>query len=144
MGVCHVLGTGAYLGLPSMIGRKVMIKSVLQEILAYVITWEKLTCTKKEGGLGFRDLRTFIMEMVAKQGWFLMSKLHALVSRIFKARYFPKTSFFDANIGYNPSFIWRGIWKVREVLTLGYRWSIGGGSNIKVMNEPWLRGGEGE
>ncbi|XP_058725499.1 uncharacterized protein LOC131596772 [Vicia villosa] len=82
------------------------------------------------------------MAMVDKQGWFLMSKPHALVSKIFKARYFPKTSYFDASLGYNPSFVWRRFWKAREVLTLGCKWSIGDDSSIKVMNAPWLRDGE--
>ncbi|XP_058784642.1 uncharacterized protein LOC131659471 [Vicia villosa] len=204
VGVRHVLGTGNYLGLPSLIGRskketfsfikdriwkrvnswrgrslskagkETMIKSVLQAILTYIMSvfllpdgvideiekminsfwwggganskgirwmsWDKLTCLKAEGGLGFRGFKAFNMAMVAKQGWFIMSNPQALVSRIFKARYFPRTSFFDATLGYNPSFVWRGVCKAREVLTLVCRWSIGDGSNIKVMNEPWLRG----
>ncbi|XP_058761402.1 uncharacterized mitochondrial protein AtMg00310-like [Vicia villosa] len=69
------------------------------------MSWDKLTCLKEEGGLGFRDFKAFIMSMVAKQGWFIMSNPEALVSRIFKARYFPRTSFFDATLGYNPSFV---------------------------------------
>ncbi|XP_058783149.1 uncharacterized protein LOC131657807 [Vicia villosa] len=204
MGVRHVLGTGIYLGLPSLIGRskkatfsfvkdriwkrinswrgrylsragkETMIKSVLQAIPTYIMSifllpdgvvddiekminsfwwgggsngkgirwmsWDNLTVSKEEGGLGFRDFRAFNMAMVAKQGWFIMSNPQALVSRVFKARYFPRTTFFDATLGYNPSFVWRGIWKAREVLMLGCRWSIGDGSKIKVMQEPWLRG----
>ncbi|XP_058766956.1 uncharacterized protein LOC131640587 [Vicia villosa] len=131
MGVCHVLGTGNYLRLPSMIrrskkatfsyikdriwkeinswkgrslskaGKELMIKSILQVIPTYVMsmyiipdgviddiekmlnsfwwgwgsnnnkgirwmTWEKLTCSKTEGGFGFRDLKAFNMAMVAK------------------------------------------------------------------------------
>ncbi|XP_058733181.1 uncharacterized protein LOC131604778 [Vicia villosa] len=104
------------------------------------MSWDKLTNTKKEGGLGFRYLKAFNMAMVAKQGWNLISKPHTLVSKNFKARYYPNTSFFDANIGFNPSFVWRSLWKAREVLMLGCRWSIGDGSQIMAMNEPWLRG----
>ncbi|XP_058741819.1 uncharacterized protein LOC131614217 [Vicia villosa] len=78
--------------------------------------------------------------MVAKQGWNMLAKPHSLVSRVFKARYFPRTSFLKSSLGYNPSFVWRSLWKSREVLTLGCRWSIGDGSNIMVMNEPWLQG----
>jgi hypothetical protein len=207
MGVRQVLGTGTYLGLPSMVGRskratfayikdriwrkinswrirplskagkEVMIKSVLQAIPAYVMSiyllpdslineierminafwwgggnnnkgirwlaWDKLTCLKEEGGLGFRDFQLFNMAMVAKQGWNFISKLTYLVARIFKARYFPHTSFTNSHLGNNPSFVWRSIWKSRQVLLLGCRWRIGDGSNIKVMNEPWLREEEG-
>ncbi|XP_058750421.1 uncharacterized mitochondrial protein AtMg00310-like [Vicia villosa] len=102
------------------------------------MAWDRLTNSKKEGSLGFRDFRAFNMAMVAKQGWFIMN--HPLVSIFFKARYFPKTSFFEANLGYNPSFVWRSIWKAREVLMLGCRWSVGDGSQIKIMHEPWIRG----
>jgi hypothetical protein len=63
----------------------------------------------------------------------------SLVARLYKARYFPKTSFLDSNIGNNPSFAWRSIWRARQVLLLGCRWQIGNGSKISVMNEPWLR-----
>jgi hypothetical protein len=190
MGVRHVLGTGTYLGLPSMVGRskkatfayikdriwrkinslrsrplskagkEVMIKSVLQSIPAYVMSiyllpdslineierminafwwgggnnnkgirwfaWDKLACSKEDGGLGFRDFQMFNMAMVAKQGWNFISKPTSLVARVFKARYFPHSSFTNASLGNNPSFVWRSIWKSRQVLLLGCRWRIGG------------------
>ncbi|XP_058767237.1 uncharacterized protein LOC131640887 [Vicia villosa] len=106
------------------------------------MAWDRLACSKKVGGLGFRDFRAFNIAMVAKQGWFIMSHPQALVSIFFKARYFPNTSFFEANLGSNPSFVWRSIWKARDVLMLGCRWSIGDGSQIKVMQEPWIRGND--
>ncbi|KAK2410575.1 hypothetical protein QL285_045934 [Trifolium repens] len=150
MGVRHVLGTGTYLGLPSMIGRKkkdvfayikdrirkrinswrgialsraskeVMIKSVLQAIPSYVmgvyllpdstindiermmnsfwwgggannkgiwwLAWDRMTHPKGQGGLGFRDLHTFNLAMIAKQGWKILTNPHTLVARIYKAR----------------------------------------------------------
>jgi hypothetical protein len=101
--------------------------------------WNKLACPKDEGGLGFRDFHSFNMAMVAKQGWNFMHKSNSLVARLYKARYFPNHSFLEANLGNNPSFAWRSIWRSREVLTYGCRWQIGDGSHIKVMHEPWLR-----
>ncbi|XP_058745921.1 uncharacterized protein LOC131618776 [Vicia villosa] len=79
------------------------------------------------------------MAMVAKQGWSILSKPNSLVARIFKARYFPRSSYLDSSIGNNPSLVWRSLWKAKVVLKHGSRWSIGDGSNIKVMYDPWLR-----
>ncbi|XP_058734150.1 uncharacterized protein LOC131605869 [Vicia villosa] len=187
MGVRHVLGTGTYLGLPSMIGRskkatfsflkdriwkkinswsgrslsragkEVMIKSVLQSILTYIMSLylipdgvvkdvEKMLnsfCLKSEGGMGFRDFKAFNLAMIAKQGWNFLSKPNSLVARIFKARYFPRSTFLDSKIGNNPSYVWRSLWKAKDVLKLGSRWSIRDGSNIKVMHDPWLREKDG-
>ncbi|MCH90826.1 putative ribonuclease H protein, partial [Trifolium medium] len=172
MGVKHVLGTGTYLGLPSMVGRskkdtfgyvkdriwkkinswrgralskagkEIMIKSVLQAIPSYVMSvylipettikeierminsfwwgggtnnrgikwmaWDRMSCPKEFGGLGFRDLHLFNMAMVAKQGWNFIMKPDTLVARIYKAR-----------------------------------WRIGDDTKIKVMNEPWLKKEDG-
>ncbi|KAK2449324.1 hypothetical protein QL285_008530 [Trifolium repens] len=172
MGVRHVLGTGNYLGLPSMIGRKkknifayikdrvwkrinswrgralskagkeVMIKSVLQAIPSYVmsvyllpettvkeiermmnsfwwgggvhnqgirwLSWDRMAYPKALGGMGFRDLHSFNLAMIAKQGWNIITKPHTLVAKIYKAR-----------------------------------WIIGSGANIKVMSDPWLRDDDG-
>jgi hypothetical protein len=37
--------------------------------------------------------------MVAKKGWNLITKRNSLVVRILKARYFPRSSVFDSNLG---------------------------------------------
>jgi hypothetical protein len=61
--------------------------------------------------------------MVAKQGWKIMTRPKTLVAKIFKERY-----------------VWRSLWKSSHFLKLGCRWNIGHGSNIKVMDNPWLNG----
>jgi ribonuclease HI len=103
------------------------------------LSWDRMTSSKASGGMGFRDLRSFNLAMIAKQGWNIMMKPHSLVAQIYKARYFPKSTLFDAPLGHNPSYAWRGIWKSRHILMNGCRWIVGNGANIKVMNDSWLR-----
>jgi len=103
------------------------------------MTWERLACPKDLGGMCFRNFQAFNLSMVAKQGWNFLTNLTSLVSQIFKARYFPETSFLDAKLGFNPSYAWRSIWMSQRVLLRGCRWSIGDGSHIWVTGDPWQR-----
>ncbi|CAH9077124.1 unnamed protein product [Cuscuta epithymum] len=67
--------------------------------------WESLCRPKKAGGLGFRRVRDFNLAMLAKQAWRLITDTGSLVSRVFKARYYPGSSFLGAQMGNNPSYI---------------------------------------
>lgn len=57
---------------------------------------------------------------------------------MYEAKYFPNTSLFDAKVGYNPSYTWRGIWEAIKVLKQGYTWRIGNEKLIKVFKDPWI------
>lgn len=61
-----------------------------------------------------------------------------LVSKIFKLRYYPDTSFLNANLGGNPSYIWRSILESQSVINEGFICRIGGGNFVFILNEPWL------
>lgn len=67
--------------------------------------WGKLCYPKRWGGLGFRSLRDFNLAMLSKQSWRLINNPNSLAARILKARYYPGSSFLEANLGTNPSFI---------------------------------------
>ena len=66
------------------------------------LSWKKLCWPKEAGGLGFRDLHTFNLVMLEKQGWQLMHNTDTLVARILKAKYFPHDELFQAQAGSNP------------------------------------------
>ncbi|GAU29262.1 hypothetical protein TSUD_392120 [Trifolium subterraneum] len=104
------------------------------------LAWERLACPKAHGGLGFRNFEAFNKAMVAKQVWNIVQNPNSLVAKLLKARYFPRSSLFEAPLGYNPSFAWRSMWQARQILSLGCRRWIGSGVNIRVMHDPWLRG----
>ena len=63
--------------------------------------WNKLSLHKSRGGLEF--------SMLGKQGWKLLTEPSSLLTRIPKAKYFPRRDFLDTNIGHNPSYTWRSI-----------------------------------
>lgn len=60
---------------------------------------------KSAGGLGLRELHSFNLAMLAKQGWKMLHHPQALASQVLKAKYFPYSEFFQAKLGSRPSFI---------------------------------------
>lgn len=85
---------------------------------------------KRFGGLGFSKVREFNLAMLSKQGWRLVKHPDSLVTRVLKARYYPKSSFLDAKLGSSSSFVWRSIWQSQEVLKKGHCWRVGDGKDI--------------
>nr|ABN08840.1 RNA-directed DNA polymerase, putative [Medicago truncatula] len=57
--------------------------------------------------MGFKGLKAFNMAMVGKQAWKLVSSPESLITRLLKAKYFPRSGYFGASIGHNPSYVWR-------------------------------------
>jgi hypothetical protein len=106
------------------------------------LSWEKLSMHKNNSGLSFKDLSAFNLVMLGKQGWKFLTNPQSLVSRIFKARYFPNNSYLTATIGHNPSYVWRSILRARFIVCGGARWSIGSGMTIHILGAPWLSNGE--
>lgn len=104
--------------------------------------WKTLCRPKCEGGLGFRGLSCFNNSLLAKQLWRLHTHPQSLLARSLKARYFPSSSLWEANVGFNPSYAWRSIWGARPLLELGSRWRIGDGKTVKIWKDAWI-GGEG-
>lgn len=86
------------------------------------IAW--LSCSrmgraKTLGGMGYRDLEWFNLSLLAKQGWRLIQNPNGLVARILMEKYYPHENFMEAVLGRNPSYVWRSIWKSRQLLDLG-------------------------
>jgi hypothetical protein len=75
------------------------------------LSWENLTKSKKEGGLGFRDLYGFNLAMLAKQAWRMLTNPESLCARVLKAKYFPNCSILEAPLGSGISYTWRSILK---------------------------------
>ena len=100
--------------------------------------WKKLCTPKDKGSMGFRDLRAFNLALLAKQGWRIQQNQNSLVHRIFKAKYFVANSFLEAQLRSRPSYIWRSIVAVKEIIETGSRWNVGNGERVQIWRDWWL------
>lgn len=85
------------------------------------ISWARLCRPEREGGIGFRDLASFNRALLTKQAWRITNYPDLLISKIFKARYFPSSNFLLAEVGERPSLTWRSIVATKPYLEAGMR-----------------------
>ena len=93
---------------------------------------------KSFGGIGFKKIHDFNIAMLGKQCWKLMTTSHSLVARILKAKYYPRSAFTDASVGFNPSYTWRSIMASKHVAIQVSRMRIGSGLQVQINKDPWL------
>lgn len=106
------------------------------------MSWQNMCFSKKEGGMGFRHISEFNISMLGKQAWRLLVNTSSLTTRLLRARYFPSTSFREASLGNNPSFVWRSIMAAKELVYSRSILKVGDGEMIKVWTDPWIPAGE--
>ena len=99
--------------------------------------WEQLCKPKTVGGLGFKKLYDFNLSLLSKQGWKFLSDHSALVTQIYRAKYFQHT-FLHANLGSNPSYTWRSIHATKDLIRKHSRFRVGDGSQIMVTQDSWI------
>ncbi|XP_075074403.1 uncharacterized protein LOC107830363 [Nicotiana tabacum] len=102
------------------------------------MSWKGLCKRKEDGGLGFREVQNFNLAMLAKTTWSLLTRPEALVSRIYKARYFPIGDLLSATVGNNPSYVCGSLCAGLQVLEGGCVRCIGDGRTTKIFHTPWL------
>ena len=75
-----------------------------------------MTKSKLVGGMGSRDFSMFNDSLLAKQTWRLLKNPNSLLSRVFKAKFFPNCSIIEAKDSRSASYAWRSILKGRDVI----------------------------
>jgi hypothetical protein len=92
----------------------------------------------KKGGMGFRDLHTFNMAMLAKQSWRLISKPETLCAKILKAKYYPHCSLLNAGPKKGSSYTWQSILAGLRTFKRGHVWRIGSGEKVNIWEDHWI------
>jgi hypothetical protein len=88
--------------------------------------------SKGEGGLGFQDLYSFNLAMLAQQSWRLIQAPDSLCSQVLCVKYFTNGDLLAAKPVIGMSYVWRSIPKGLEVLKEGIIWRIGDGLKICI------------
>ncbi|GJM98367.1 hypothetical protein PR202_ga15374 [Eleusine coracana subsp. coracana] len=102
------------------------------------VAWDDMIQLKNRNGLGFRDMELFNLALLAKQACRLLLEPTSLCARLLKAIYFPNGELLEAELGQNPSCIWRSILDGRSTLNLGLIRRIGNGESTKIWAMDWL------
>ena len=88
--------------------------------------------------MGFKDLANFNDALLAKQAWRLLHNKDSLFYRVFKMKFFPNYSIWEAQESSSGSHAWHSILKGRDVLLKGARWRVGCGEDISIWDDAWL------
>ena len=74
--------------------------------------------------VSLKELAKFNDAMLARYVWRLLKDQNSFFYRVFKAKYFPRGSVFEASVA-SGSWAWQSILKARKVVSLGMRWRLG-------------------
>ncbi|XP_019098364.1 PREDICTED: uncharacterized protein LOC109131652, partial [Camelina sativa] len=96
------------------------------------IAWNKLKLSKKEGGLGFRDLEKFNDALLAKQAWRLIQHPNSLFAKVMKAHYYKDDPVLDAKPRKNQSYGWSFLLLGLDLIKRGTRYIVGDEKSIRV------------
>ncbi|XP_019103643.1 uncharacterized mitochondrial protein AtMg00310-like [Beta vulgaris subsp. vulgaris] len=100
------------------------------------VALEKMHKSKREGGMGFRNMHVFNRALLAKQAWRVITNEESLMAKVLKGKYFPAKSFMEATVSPNSIYPWRSILSARDVLSKGARIVVSDGSAIRIWEDP--------
>lgn len=123
---CFIFPSSFCKDLESLVGRYWWGKSNLQRGIRWC-AWKGLCAPKELGGLGFRDFSKMNIALMAKQDWHLLTNPDSLVAHVLKAKYHPSSSFMEASLGNNSSYLWRSLWACKGLLNMGCSRLVGDG-----------------
>ena len=66
-------------------------------------------------------LLSSILLFLVNRGWKFRTHSYSLVSRLFKACYFPNNDYLESRLGSNPNYVWKSIFSAKMVVNKGAR-----------------------
>jgi hypothetical protein len=102
----------------------------------YFKAWSEICKSKKEGGLGVRNLEAINKALILTAAWNIATLPDSNTTKILKAKYFHNTSFWKANPKLPKSAFWTSILKVKDQLTDAITYQFFKG-NTNILSEPW-------
>uniref|UniRef100_A0A453SQJ4 Reverse transcriptase domain-containing protein n=1 Tax=Aegilops tauschii subsp. strangulata TaxID=200361 RepID=A0A453SQJ4_AEGTS len=94
--------------------------------------WWKMCIPKQKGGMGFRDLHSFNLAMLAKQCRRLLQNPDSLCVCVLSAKYYPNGDILSAGPKKGSSYTWQSIVSGMQTFKRGCIWRVGMGSKIDI------------
>ncbi|GKV30550.1 hypothetical protein SLEP1_g39351 [Rubroshorea leprosula] len=110
------------------------------------VSWEIVCNSRKNGGLGVKDLDRFNMALLGKWRWRLVVEKEALWNRVVEAKYgFRRRRDWEGReVKTNSSFWWKALWKLDEERGSNEGWvykgvvkTVGEGNDTLFWHEKW-------
>ena len=103
-----------------------------------LVAWDTMIKSKRDGGLGFRDIQSFNDALLAKISWRILSSASSLLASVLAGKYFHNQEFLHVKAPSACSHGWRGILIGRDLINEQLGWAIGNGESVSVWNDQWL------
>lgn len=105
----------------------------------HLVSWEKICTPKKDGGLGFRNLRILKRANMMKLAWRLVAHPDKLWVRIMRAKYkCGPNAVPEVKHRSNTSSTWRAISDVWEKVLGNLTWVIRDGLQTRFWKDSWI------
>lgn len=103
----------------------------------HLINWDRVCNPKRDGGMGLKKFSLINQAMLVKQYWRISQNPHSLISRTFKARYFPRGTIHDSKPKAHHSWFWGNIISSKNNKLKEGKWLIGSGHDIPLDHLAW-------
>jgi hypothetical protein len=88
--------------------------------------------------MGFQDLHSFNLAMLAKQCWRLLNEPESLCAKVLRAKYYPDGDILNARLRNGASLTWQSIHAGIQTFKRGCIWRVGNGEKINIWSDPWI------